>query len=528
MDLRLSKNVLFFGKHRHLHLYHNLNGAVIRVSDPIRRALLPHVAELSGWDDAPDPASDETVERARERLFRWRVLVPEDFDEALDLATWYPARSVWSVFYVREDNAVLRARHDRATGEPVLEPLEGLEASLWLACDGTRSFATILEAAGVDLARVRDLAHEWTGWERQLLKWLPRPLPEVAEGGGFSPEFLTHVKNLSAFGRRPPEPPRPAVELAAAQHRAGRRRAAEQFVRRETTLSHLFRVPHPALGGRSYGGALGAALLGRGLLGRAAPRIAEVAAGTGAMASGLLAMLAREAPAIAAGLAYTIVEVAPALAAAQRETLAATPGHLKDRIRWISGATDRLPFCARTVDLLIANEALADLETAPNPESGELENIGAVRFIEEIARILAPGGSAVLTEHGELDEPVRPAGPLDAAEHTIRYDRLVACAEALGLEATLEPVGDFLQFDRSTPLLFADEIHMAELGALARAAGRELPMLAYTREMLDEALKGALDLERLANLSFASLGSFPPLGLSPDVFKAMVLRRPVE
>jgi SAM-dependent methyltransferase len=517
MDLRLSKSTLFFGGQRHLHLYNDLNGAVIRITEPVRRALVRYVPELEAWSSAVE-AREETIERARERLFRWRVLVPDDLDEVQDLASWYPARSVWSVFYVREDNAVLRARHDRATGEPVLEALEGLEAALWLACDGTRSFAEIEQAAGVDAARVRELARAWTGWERQLLKWLPRPLPEVAENGGFTSEFLSHVKNLAAFGRHPPEPPSPA-------DRVDRRGAGLQLERHEATLSNLFRVPHPALGGRSYGGAVGAALVARGLIGRPAPRIVEVAAGTGAMANGLLGMLGRESPAVAAGLAYTIVEVAPALAATQRETIARTPGHLKDRIRWMNGSADRLPFRDATVDLLLSNEALADLEVATNPVTREVENAGALRFVDEIARVLAPGGAALLTEYGDVDAPVEPAGALDSNEHTVRFGRLVARARKHGLEASVEPVGDFLGFDRSTPLLFADEIHMAELGAVARAAGRELPILAYTREMLDEALRGALDLDRLANLSFAALGSFPPLGLSPDIFKALVMRR---
>jgi SAM-dependent methyltransferase len=532
VDLKLSPHVLFFGGRHRVHLYHDLNGSVIPVRGAVLEALLPVVPALATWDgEGPETRAPtswgvyEPLDRAQERLFRWHVLVPEGLDEETDLLDWFPVRSVWSVFYVREDHAVLRVRHDRAAGT-VLEQLQGLEAALWLACDGTRSFRTMLEAAGGEVARVRALARAWTRWDSQLLKWLPRPLPEIA-AGGLPVEFLSHLKD------------QPSLSFARGDERA----AGLPPPPSRTPLSHLFRIPHPALHGRSYGGAVGAALRARGALGRIGARLAEVGAGSGALAFGLLEMIEREMPAVAAGLTYTIIESSPASANAQRAVLAGIPGHVKEHVRWVDGSPERLPIPDGSVDLLVADELLGELAVRRDPVTSEIEHVGAHGFLDEIARVLAPRGAAILTtcaepvpqqpDQADQTEPERPTpAPRVRADRGsvqgVRCDRLVEHARLRGLDASAEPLVEMLGFDRQTPLLFADQVHMEELFTLARAAGRNLPVLAYTREMLAEALSGALDIDRLANLSFATIGPLAPLGACPHLFQAIVVRAPEE
>jgi SAM-dependent methyltransferase len=484
VEFRLSDHVVFFGG-THLSIYHDLTGAAVRVNGGTRKALLPHVPELAAW---PDDGDREPADRAFERLLRWRFLVPQDLDEPAEIEGWFPARSVWSAFYVREDNAVLRARQDRATGRTVLEPLEGIEAALWLACDGSRAYGELLQAAGGEAGKVRDLMAAWTRWDHQLLKWLPRPL-SAFQTEGLPSEFVQHLKDEVVHGRRPSPKLAPEGD------------GVTGFP--PSLLPNLYCVPHPALGGRTYGGALGETLLARGLLGRAGGRIVEVGAGTGAVASGLLGMLERDHPAVAAGTTYTIIERAPAIAAVQRSTVAAIPGHVKDRIAWVSGDGDGLPFATRAADLVLATGALAPADETDVVRSGER----AVRFLEELARILTPGGHAVLTEFA--DPPAK----------------LLEAAMGVGLEHQVESAGEALPFDKSTPLLFADHIHMAELAAIANSAGRELPLLAYTKDMLAQQLDGALNLDRLAHLSFAQLGNLAPLGLSPYSYRVVTLRK---
>ncbi len=492
MQFKLSPHLSFFASRGRLLVYHDINGAVVRVREGVRQALLPLLPELEGWS-GPGGAGDEPPERARERLLRWRIIVPGTEGPVPDLDAWYPARSVWSVFYVREDGEIVRARHDRTSGKPVLEPLQGLAAALWLACDGTRTFQEIFTAAEGDAARVRDLARAWTRPDRQLLKWLPAPLPQLSATEGFPVEFLTHTKDLVPLGRRPGDPGR-----AASLERARRRPMPSP------SLARLYGVPHPALGGRTYGGALAAALVARGLLRTGGARVVELGAAGGELAAGFLETLEREAPAVAAGLRYTIIASDPAPRAAQRASVAGVPGHLKDFVAWTPGSAPELPIDEHATDLVIA--------------TGAAEGAGAAaarrRLLEGIARALAPGGAAILVEHG-------PGGPgRDGAD----LEPLLERAKALGFDAQLENVADVAGFNRSTPLLFADDVHLAELSALARSAGCDLPALAYTLELLKDRLGTILDIDRLANLSFATLGALAPLGVSPEVYRALLLR----
>ncbi|HEY0077142.1 MAG TPA: SAM-dependent methyltransferase [Pyrinomonadaceae bacterium] len=526
MDLKISSHALFFGGRRRLFLYHNLNGAVVGVSEGVRQMLLPLFEELKDWTELAELWEAESAERVRERLLGWRLLVAPDSDEESELREWYPLRSIWSVFYLCDDRRILRARYERERDAPVVERLDELETMLWLACDGTRTMDSILEEFGAESSeRVVGLLRSWTRWDRQLLKWLPRPYAEAARAG-LPSELLSHTKDLTSCGSRPASPWKLDALNLESYYRTEIEDAKKQFDWRETTLSYLFRVPHRALGGRTYGGALAHALIERSLLKQTGGTIVEVGAGTGAMAKGFLEALNREAPEVAAQVSYTIVELSPTLASAQQQNIPREFAHTKTPVRWIGGSAERLPLRDGSVDLLISNEVIADLSVERDERSGELENRGALRFVEEIARVVKPSGGAVLTEYGELDAPVRPAEALDHAEHTIRYDRLLARAHELGLEASLETVGQFLGFDDSTRLLYADVIHMAELREIARALGGELEMLAYTPEMLNEALRDTLDLTRLGNLSFAPLRACSAYGVAPDVFKAMLLRAP--
>src|SRR5207248_1453959 len=71
--------------------------------------------------------------------------------------------------------------------------------------------------------------------------------------------------------------------------------AARQFDDVETTVSHAYAAPHPALGGRSYGEAFFDVCLERGLISER-PRVLEIGGGTGRFARAFLDRFAARRP----------------------------------------------------------------------------------------------------------------------------------------------------------------------------------------------------------------------------------------
>ena len=101
---------------------------------------------------------------------------------------------------------------------------------------------------------------------------------------------------------------------------------------------------------------------------------------------------------------------------------------------------------------------------------------------EELARVMAPGGVAVLTEFGGIDEIPRETEQLDHPEVSIHFGHLCAVSRALGLSARCVPLADFLRADLSQSWL-SRHSHEA-LRARMRAEGRHLAARAWTPQNL--------------------------------------------
>ena len=131
------------------------------------------------------------------------------------------------------------------------------------------------------------------------------------------------------YARWTPGTPVPPAVALTDYHQRTIADADAQFDHQETTLSHLLRVPHPALAGRTYGEALVDALIARDAVPAGRVRVLEIGAGLGYVARDAIARLR------AAGreVEYTIVELSPALAAAQRERDSATARDVDRRRR---------------------------------------------------------------------------------------------------------------------------------------------------------------------------------------------------
>ncbi len=222
-----------------------------------------------------------------------------------------------------------------------------------------------------------------------------------------------------------------------AHHREDKLSARQRFDEVECTISHLFRWPHPALGGRRYGEALLQGLAARGL-GPGKSGVVEIGGGAGHLAE--TAFRGNAGPFTRAR--WTSLDLSPALLAAQRLRLREHPGFSGLR----ADALD-LPLRARSVDgLVLANEVIADLPVADG------RNVGAVRLVQQLSRVLAPGGAALLTEFGGDFEPgpVRLYAAGGKGEHTewsIDFRALRAAARDAGLDAEEVPLHELIGAD---------------------------------------------------------------------------------
>jgi SAM-dependent methyltransferase len=231
-----------------------------------------------------------------------------------------------------------------------------------------------------------------------------------------------------------------------AHHRLDRLPARRRFDEVECTISHLLRLPHPALGGRRYGEALLQGIAARGI-GPGRSGVLEIGGGAGHLAEA--AWRGDAGP--FTRVRWTSLDLSPALLAAQARRVLepSQPGGPHARWQGVRADALQLPLRAGSFDgLVLANEVIADLPV----EEGR--NTGAVSLIHELARILAPGGAAVLTEFGGDFEPgpVRLLAAFGQGEHvewSIDFRQLRSAAVGAALTVEEVPLHSLLGADLS-------------------------------------------------------------------------------
>jgi SAM-dependent methyltransferase len=326
--------------------------------------------------------------------------------------------------------------------------------------------------------------------------------------------------------------------------------ADAQFDHLETTLSHLLRVPHPALKGRTYGQALIDVLIERGAIKEGTVRVLEIGGGLGYVARDAIARLE------AAGrtVEYTIVELSEVLATAQKAK--AKSAH------WKIGDVLEVELPDASFDLILSNEMAGDLparqltraDLGLAPDSGTVDRAmlralgggaaiaadlnvnlddapepfylqtGAFELCARIARWLAPGGTAVITEFGDVAKWPTLSTHLDHPELSTHFGQLQQALRYSGLDAGTEFVIDFLDFDREQQGLATTRSHFRALRALAADAGIDLPKIGYTPELLQSTVGEKLALDQVGELRWDKIED-RLMGLVPHEFKALIARK---
>lgn len=408
------------------------------------------------------------------------------FRDPTPLTDWIPVR--WRAALTLPDRGALWAPHPlrpTAGGHAWREvPLAPGALALWGACNDARTVAEVARAARLDpAAALRHLA-ELTAFDRQLVTLRrARPAPaDPSPWGCAGPPRPAHARAADPRG------PDGATALGAWHHDLDD--ADTRFDDAETTVAHAWARPSGALRGVPYGARLRERLRARGL--PVDGPVVEVGCGTGELCRDW----APDAP-------WLRVDLSPALLARQARTAPRSAGVLADGTR--------LPLPGASVPFLLSNEVLADLpsvpvdragpevdallsETGAAPEApGSWYNVGAWRLVAEVARVLAPGGGAVLTEFGGPDEPPSETVQLDHAEVSIRFDRLAALAVRRGLSAELVRLDDLLGVDPAARHLC--RIHWEGVRALWHRHGGRVEARGWSAAdvPLPEAVEGLVD-----------------------------------
>ena len=387
------------------------------------------------------------------------VLVEPTEDEIEALWAFVPIKAKWNVWQRRDDRMTLwTAWGEKPVQQVFLDPEE---TKMWDAFLGEKRLIEVRHHYA-DNAKLLNLVRRLTHSDVQALKLSMMPWSIYAKRPALAPAYLSSTMPFARWTPGTPVPP--AVALTDYhQHDIGD--ADAQFDHQETTLSHLLRVPHPALKNRTYGQTLVDVLLARDAIPAGRVRVLEIGAGLGYVAHDMIARL-REA---GRTVEYTIIELAPKLAAAQKQRLG-------DTATWIEGNALEVTVPTGAFDLVLSNEMVGDLpaiqlsrvdiglEIAGTgtadadkvkqhcalavgvnlddaPEPFYLQT-GAIELVARIATWLAPGGTSVVTEFGDTNAWSKVSTHLDHPELSTHFGHLQQVAQNAGLDAKIEFVID--------------------------------------------------------------------------------------
>ena len=551
--LRRSNHLSWFGHMGAVYLFHDLYGYLMQMS--------PDIADMiEAFSDGVD--TEETILYFKGKfadadprefvdvLAAHAVLVDPKEDEIEGMWAFVPIKGKWNVWQRRGDRLTLwTAWGDRPVQQLMLD---ADETRIWDAIDGQKRLIELRHHH--DNAQLLGLVRRLVHHDVQALKMSMMPWSVYAKRPAMAPAYLTSTMPYPSWQPGTPVPQAPPLD---AYHQVEISDADEQFDHQETTLSHLLRVPHPVFASaasgaparRTYGQTLVDVLLARDAIPAGAVRVLEIGAGLGYVASDVIRRL-RDA---GREVSYTIIELSPALAAAQKDRLGAAGG-----VTWVAGdvlavAVDG-PF-----DLILSNEMAGDLparqlsrsDIGMAAEGGTVDRAklrahsataadlgvvlddapepfylqtGAIDMIARIAAWLAPGGTAIVTEFGDVAAWPKLSTQLDHPELSTHFGHLTQAARGAGLQAGVEFVIDLLDFDRTLQGLATTRSHFRALRALAAHAGLELPKIGYTPELLAEIVGDKLDLAAIGELRWDKIED-RLMGLVPHEFKALVLRR---
>ena len=180
-------------------------------------------------------------------------------------------------------------------------------------------------------------------------------------------------------------------------------------------------------------------------------------------------------------------------------------------VRRIEASASSIPLPRESLSLVICSEVMSGLSAVPfdattsaNPslsqglapavaqaiERYQLHplpgrawyNLGAWQLIEQLGRLLKPGGFAVLIDQGEVDQAPLPSEKHSHTEVSIHFGHLTQVARALGFDSRVIPLVEFLDFQTQSHWL--SQHSYRALQSRLQAEGQRLRPHAWTPEHL--------------------------------------------
>jgi len=542
--VRRSRHVTAFSHLGDVFVYHDLYGFILKMSADVLEFLEAfgdgaNIEELcTSYADRFEGASPKEFVDV---FWEFCCLVAPEGDERPGVLRRFPVKSKWNVWHRDDDGLVtfVTAWGDRPVSTLTLD---AAETAVWDALDPEKPLTALSEQHDANV--ITQLTVKLVHNDVQALKLSHFPFSFYKGRADMQPPYLTSTMPYAKFSAAAGDAPLSQAESVSPtnyyQHDIAD--ADEQFDHQETTLSHLFREPHPALANRTYGQAVVDALAQRDALPSGTARILEIGGGLGFFAKAVVeALVARELT-----VEYTIIELSPTLAATQRERCAGLP------VTVVESDILEAELASDAYDLIFANEMVGDLpatrlssadldKTEDLGEAGRLIRdhelrlddapesfymlTGALQLMEKLPAALAPGGTAFITEFGELSQYPRLSTHLDHPELSIHFGWMQHVAKRFELQTEYAYVIDLIDMDRDLEGLASTRSYLRALCALMKQHGVELRKIGYTRQMFDELIAGKIDPAQFGDIYFDKIEDRLH-GLVPHEFKALMVTKP--